>query len=131
MYGGKVFGSHTRSTGGSGAARGGSSFDDFFGGSTYGTERHRGVSPDAGRAPSTFGSGAPRTQKKTPSHVVERRRPDAAKAAEAFAAGDKVRHKTFGDGTVISAAGDMIEVRFDKSGQTKKLMKGFAPIVKI
>ncbi len=131
MYGGKVFGSYTRSTGGSGAARGGSSFDDFFGGSTYGTERHRGVSPDAGRAPSTFGSGAPRTQKKAPAHAVEQRRPDAAKAAEAFVAGDKVRHKTFGDGTVISAAGDMIEVRFDKSGQTKKLMKGFAPIVKI
>ena len=37
MYGGKVFGSHTRSTGGSGS-RGGSSFDDFFGGSSL---RHR------------------------------------------------------------------------------------------
>ena len=53
MYGGKVFGSHTRSTGGSGS-RGGSSFDDFFGGSSYGTERHRGVSPDAGRVASTI-----------------------------------------------------------------------------
>ncbi len=31
MYGGKVFGSHTRSTGGSGS-RGGFDFDDFFGG---------------------------------------------------------------------------------------------------
>ena len=40
-------------------------------------------------------------------------------------------HKTFGTGTVISAQGDMIEVQFDKSGQTKKLMKGFAPIVKM
>ena len=134
MYGGRVFGSHTRSTGGSGGSRGGSSFDDFFGGTTYGAERHRGVSPDAGRAPSTFGSGTPRPKKTAASasgHVVEQRRPDAAKAAEAFAAGDKVRHKTFGDGTVISAAGDMIEVRFEKSGQTKKLMKGFAPIVKL
>ena len=40
-------------------------------------------------------------------------------------------HKTFGTGTVISAEGDMIEVQFDKSGKTKKLMKGFAPIVKL
>ena len=55
----------------------------------------------------------------------------AAKAAETFAPGDQVSHKTFGPGTVISAAGDMIEVQFEKSGQTKKLMKGFAPIVKI
>ena len=38
---------------------------------------------------------------------------------------------TFGTGTVISVAGDMIEVQFEKTGQTKKLMKGFAPIVKL
>ena len=130
MYGGRVFGSHTRSTGGSGGAGRGSSFDDFIGGSTYGTERHRGVSPDAGRIPGTFGAGAPRS-KQAPAHQVEQRRPDAAKAAETFAPGDKVSHKTFGTGTVISAQGDMIEVQFDKSGQTKKLMKGFAPIVKM
>ena len=130
MYGGHVFGSRTRSTGGSGGAGRGSSFDDFFGGSTYGTERHRGVSPDAGRVPGTFGTGGPRP-KPAPAHEVEQRRPDAAKAAETFAAGDKVSHKTFGTGTVISAQGDMIEVQFDKSGQTKKLMKGFAPIVKM
>ena len=42
-----------------------------------------------------------------------------------------VSHKTFGTGTVISVSGDMLEVTFEKSGQTKKLMKGFAPIVKI
>ena len=130
MYGGHVFGSRTRSTGGSGGAGRGSSFDDFIGGSTYGTERHRGVSPDAGRIPGTFGAGAPRS-KQAPAHQVEQRRPDAAKAAETFAPGDKVSHKTFGTGTVISAQGDMIEVQFDKSGQTKKLMKGFAPIVKM
>lgn len=130
MYGGKVFGSHTRSTGGSGS-RGGSSFDDFFGGS-YGTERHRGVSPDAGRVASTFGSGAPRA-KKPPSKVspTVERKVDRASASQDFAAGDTVSHKTFGTGTVISVAGDMIEVQFEKTGQTKKLMKGFAPIVKL
>lgn len=131
MYGGKVFGSHTRSTGGFGS-RGGSSFDDFFGGSSYGTERHRGVSPDAGRVSSTFGSGAPRAKKPSSkvSPTVERK-VDRASASQDFAAGDTVSHKTFGTGTVISVAGDMIEVQFEKTGQTKKLMKGFAPIVKL
>lgn len=131
MYGGKVFGSHTRSTGGSGS-RGGSSFDDFFGGNTYGTERHRGVSPDAGRVASTFGSGAPRAKKPSSkvSPTVERK-VDRASASQDFVAGDTVSHKTFGTGTVISVVGDMIEVQFEKTGQTKKLMKGFAPIVKL
>lgn len=131
MYGGKVFGSHTRSTGGSGS-RGGSSFDDFFGGSSRGTERHRGVSPDAGRVASTFGSGAPRAKKPSSkvSPTVERK-VDRASASQDFAAGDTVSHKTFGTGTVISVAGDMIEVQFEKTGQTKKLMKDFAPIVKL
>lgn len=131
MYGGKVFGSHTRSTGGSGS-RGGSSFDDFFGGSSYGTERHHGVSPDAGRVASTFGSGAPRAKKPSSkvSPTVERK-VDRASASQDFAAGDTVSHKTFGTGTVISVVGDMIEVQFEKTGQTKKLMKGFAPIVKL
>ena len=131
MYGGKVFGSRTRSTGGSGS-RGGSSFDDFFGASSYGTERHRGVSPDAGRVASTFGSGAPRAKKPSSkvSPTVERK-VDRASASQDFAAGDTVSHKTFGTGTVISVVGDMIEVQFEKTGQTKKLMKGFAPIVKL
>ena len=113
MYGGNVFGSYTRSTGG--------------------VSRHTGISPDAGRKPATFGSGSPRHRTPTGAdgHAVEQRRPDAAKAAETFAVGDTVSHKTFGTGRVIGVSGDMIEVTFDKSGQTKKLMKGFAPIVKI
>ena len=84
VYGGRVFGSHTRSTGGS--------RDD--------------VRPKQ----------------------VER---DKAKAAETFAAGDHVSHKTFGPGVVVSAQGDTIEVRFTRTGAVKKLMKGFAPIVKV
>ncbi|MEY8437263.1 UvrD-helicase domain-containing protein [Atopobiaceae bacterium 24-176] len=58
-------------------------------------------------------------------------RKDPRRAAESFEPGDQVRHKTFGPGTVISVKGDTLEVRFSKSGQTKKLMKGFAPIVKV
>ena len=113
MYGGRVFGSYTRSTG------------------SGGVSRHTGISPDAGRAPSTFGSGQPRKRPSVAESTVVQRRPDAVKAAETFAPGDTVSHKTFGTGKVISAEGDMIGVQFDKSGQTKRLMKGFAPIVKL
>ena len=84
VYGGHVFGSRTRSTGG-GASR-----------------------------PTPTGP-----------------KPDAARAAASFAAGDHVSHKTFGPGVVIAASGDTIEVRFTRTGKTKKLLKGFAPIVKI
>ena len=110
MYGGRVFGSYTRSTPGS--------------------QRRTEISPDAGRKPATFGSGQPRPKKNAVSPTVERTR-DAVAAAETFAAGDRVSHKTFGTGTVVSASGDMIEVQFEKSGKVKKLMKGFAPIVKL
>ena len=123
MYGGRVFGSYTRST--------------------PGAQRRTAISPDAGRVgtagsdrgaasrkPATFGSGAPRPKKSAVSATVERK-VDTEAAATSFAAGDRVSHKTFGPGTVISAAGDMIEVQFERSGQTKKLMKGFAPIVKL
>ncbi|OFK23576.1 DNA helicase UvrD [Olsenella sp. HMSC062G07] len=58
-------------------------------------------------------------------------RKDPAKAAESFAVGDQISHKTFGPGVVRAASGDTIEVYFSRTGKTKKLMKGFAPIVKI
>lgn len=59
-------------------------------------------------------------------------RPQPTHAAQtSFAPGDKVTHKTFGPGVVIKADRDTIDVRFDRTGKTKKLMKGFAPIVKI
>ena len=129
MYGGRVFGSFTRSTPGTqrrtsispDAGRVGTGSASAFG---------EGSGAGAGRSRSTFGSGAPRPKKTNVSATVERK-VDAAAAATTFAAGDRVSHKTFGPGTVISAAGDMIEVQFERSGQTKKLMKGFAPIVKL
>ena len=61
-------------------------------------------------------------------------RPDAGKKAAAkmaFAAGDSVDHKTFGRGKVTKVDGDTLYVKFAKSGQTKKLLKDYAPIVKI
>ena len=90
VYGGHVFGSRTRSTGGSRDA-------------------------------------ATPIRPKKPEPI----RRDAAKAAESFAAGDHVAHKTFGPGVVKSVAGDTIEVFFSRTGKTKKLLKGFAPIVRI
>ena len=54
-----------------------------------------------------------------------------AAAQATFAAGDAVDHKTFGRGTVVKVDGDTLHVKFAKSGQTKKLLKDYAPIVKI
>ena len=59
---------------------------------------------------------------------------DAGKKAAAkmtFAAGDMVDHKTFGRGKVTKVDGDTLYVKFAKTGQTKKLLKAYAPIVKI
>ena len=88
VYGGNVFGSRTRSTGGSSRPA---------------------VAPSAAVGP----------------------KPNAARAAVSFAPGDHVSHKTFGPGVVLAASGDTIEVKFTRTGKTKKLLKGFAPIVKI
>ncbi len=52
-------------------------------------------------------------------------------AKETFKTGDTVDHKTFGRGTVVKAAGDVIYVKFKKTNATKKLLKDYAPIVKI
>lgn len=56
---------------------------------------------------------------------------DPARASTSFAVGDQVSHKTFGPGVVLAVQGDTIEVKFTRTNKTKKLMKGFAPIVKI
>lgn len=45
--------------------------------------------------------------------------------------GDAVDHKTFGRGKVVKVDGDTLHIRFAKTGQTKKLLKDYAPIVKI
>ena len=82
VYGGRVFGQHTRSTGGG---------------------------PQAARKPSS----------------------SKPKAADSFAKGDRVSHKTFGPGQVVGVDGDMITVQFSRTGKTKKLMRGFAPLVKV
>ncbi|MGO5239436.1 ATP-dependent helicase [Parolsenella sp. LCP21S3_E11] len=155
-YGGAVFGSATRSAGGNAQNRaGGMSFrsasEGFGGRSASGISSGSGLPLSTlggrGSGPRTFGSGgfdaagsgrvfgsgraaAPAEDPfaQNPSGGIKR---DAAKASEGFAKGDKVSHKTFGPGVVLSASGDVVEVKFTRTGKIKKLMKGFAPIVKI
>lgn len=80
--------------------------------------RDRGGRIGNGRG-AAFGAGAnPNAGKK-----------EAAKMT--FTAGDTVDHKTFGRGKVLKVDGDTLHVKFAKTGQTKKLLKDYAPIVKI
>ena len=61
-------------------------------------------------------------------------KPEAQKKAAAkmtFTKGDTVDHKVFGRGTITKVDGDSLHVRFSRTGQTKKLLKDYAPIVKI
>ena len=61
-------------------------------------------------------------------------KPEAQKKAAAkmtFTKGDTVDHKVFGRGTITKVDGDTLHVRFSRNGQTKKLLKDYAPIVKI
>ncbi|MGI6217713.1 MAG: ATP-dependent helicase [Coriobacteriales bacterium] len=48
-----------------------------------------------------------------------------------FEVGDKVDHKVFGRGVVLSVKGDELQIKFEKTGDVKKLLLGFAPIVKV
>ena len=84
---------------------------EVYGGNVFGS-----------RTRSTGGAPAPR-----PAPIQK----DPTRASASFAAGDQVSHKTFGPGIVLAVQGDTIEVKFTRTNKTKKLMKGFAPIVKI
>lgn len=50
-------------------------------------------------------------------------------ASEAFAAGDRVSHKKFGEGLVLSCDGKIVEIRFGQD--VKKLALGFAPLKRL
>ncbi len=54
-----------------------------------------------------------------------------AAAKMTFAKGDTVDHKVFGRGKVVKVDGDTLQVKFDRTGQTKKLLKDYAPIIKL
>jgi len=48
-----------------------------------------------------------------------------------FAVGDRVDHKVFGRGVVVELEGDAIKIHFEKLDGTKKLLLGYAPLVKL
>ena len=96
-----------------------------FGRSSASGSAGRGDRDRAGRSghtgSSTHGSGGyvnPKAGKKEAAGVT-------------FSVGDAVDHKTFGRGKVVKVDGDTLHIRFAKTGQTKKLLKDYAPIVKI
>ncbi len=78
-----------------------------------------------GARSTTAGSVAP----KAPVAPALRHTQRAAKPS--FKVGDMVAHKTFGQGMVISAEGDIVEVQFKGMDKPKRLMLGFAPLVKL
>lgn len=111
-----------RGIAGSGTEAGGGR---VFGRSSASGSAGRGDRDRAGRSghtgSSTHGSGGyvnPKAGKKEAAGVT-------------FAVGDAVDHKTFGRGKVVKVDGDTLHIRFAKTGQTKKLLKDYAPIVKI
>ena len=77
---------------------------------------------------SAFGSGERSRNVRTGLSAAAQKK-EGAKAT--FAKGDAVDHKTFGRGVVVKVDGDTIHVKFAKLGQTKKLLKDYAPIVKL
>ncbi len=135
VYGGHVFGSRTRSTGGSPQSRPSGGVNAGATSGTFGSRR-----ASAGFGQQAAG-GSSRQQRSSYSYSAPiaphaRRAGDDAAApassgAGAFAKGDRVSHKTFGPGIIVGVSGDTLEVSFSRTGKTKKLLKGFAPIVKI
>ncbi len=136
VYGGHVFGSRTRSTGGSAQSRPSAA----GAGSAAGTFGSRRASAGFAQGQSSA-AGAGRQQRGSYSYSAPIA-PHAKRAGEAaaapasagsatFAKGDHISHKTFGPGVIVGVSGDTLEVRFTRTGATKKLLKGFAPIVKV
>ncbi|NTU72097.1 MAG: UvrD-helicase domain-containing protein [Coriobacteriia bacterium] len=85
-----------------------------------------GGSADGGRV---FGGGTPRLTGTGFGSGTSSKKPQTP--TETFAVGDFVDHKAFGRGRVVTVKGDALEIRFDRTGDTKKLLVGYAPIVKI
>ncbi len=75
-----------------------------------------------------FGGGTPRSAGVGFGSPTKK---EAKAPSESFSAGDLVDHKAFGRGRVMKVDGDALHIRFDRTGETKKLLVGYAPIVKI
>ena len=129
-----------RSAFGSGAGARSGSASGSHAGAGVGGLRASGSAADFGFAGSEHsesryaGHGGSRSDSRGAGHAGGFANPNAGKKAAAkmtFAAGDTVDHKTFGRGRVTKVDGDSLYVKFSRTGQTKKLLKDYAPIVKI
>jgi DNA helicase-2/ATP-dependent DNA helicase PcrA len=78
-----------------------------------------------------FGSGSGTGSKSDKANTAERDALKKERESTSFTVGDNIDHKTFGRGVVTQVDGDTLHIHFSKSGETKKLLKGYAPIVKI
>lgn len=58
-------------------------------------------------------------------------KPAPAANSGTFAVNDIVEHKTFGRGRVVAIKGDRISIKFDRTHETKTLLRDYAPIVKV
>jgi DNA helicase-2/ATP-dependent DNA helicase PcrA len=88
----------------------------IFGSGEHGTER-------------VFGAGGSFDEAREATREQEALR--AERQAVSFETGDEVDHKSFGRGVITEIDGDALYIRFAKTGQTKKLLKGYAPLVKL
>ncbi len=82
-----------------------------------------------GKSSASGSAGRSFSERRAAAHSADAGKKAAAKMT--FVKGDNVDHKTFGRGVVVKVDGDTLHVKFKKTGQTKKLLKDFAPIVKI
>lgn len=80
-----------------------------------------------GRVFGTSSASGSSSRKRTPTAAAHRKEA----ASMSFVKGDTVDHKVFGRGKVIKVDGDTLSIRFAKTGSVKKLLKDYAPIVKI
>ncbi len=103
-------------------------FSGGFGGSTYSRDKQTGFGTQQSKKPQTTASGFSRGGFSNASANK------GATISLDFKVGDRVNHKTFGDGLIISAksvGGDMVlEIAFDDVG-TKKIMAKMAKLTKL
>ena len=94
----------------------------------------------AGRSAATGAGRSARVADGRRARVRRRRAREAAQRAsrrgpkppaETFDVGGRGRSQGVRAGAVVAVDGDALSIRFDRTGETKKLLVGYAPIVKI
>lgn len=76
-------------------------------------------------------SGKPNAKQQFADDYVNPNAQKKAAASMTFEKGCTVDHKVFGTGKVVKVDGDVLHIRFNKTGKTKTLLKDYAPIIKV